>query len=167
MCGIVFVKTPSIYSYHLNICEKFLDRVCFSSRSVFIIFLERFAGNALILLLLTVAGVHIAGLSVTPAAIVYRGYVFGGSLAIFFSVYQFSGALIVFALYLPVHVLLDSVFLFAVALSFSRAPQFRFCTEDCKGLLCDFLLLLFLVAAVCLLEAFLLLVLFHPVGNLL
>ncbi len=167
MCGILFVKTPAIYAYHLNICDKFIDRICYSSRSVFLIFLERLAGNSLILLLLMIAGIHVAGLAVTPAAIAYRGYVFGGSLVIFFSVYRVSGALIVFALYLPIHILIDAIFLCAVSLSFSRASRFKFCTNDFKELICDFFLLFSLVVAVCFVEALLLLVLFHPIGNLL
>lgn len=167
LCGILFIKTPAVYDYHLTICDRFIDRVCFSSRSVFLIFLERAAGNALILLLLSVAGIHIAGLAVTPVVICFRAYTFGGSLAIFFSVYRFTGAIIVFALYLPVHILLDAVFLMAVSLSFSRAPSFRFCGNDWKELLFDVLILLALILAVCLLEAILLLVLFHPLGNIL
>lgn len=167
ICGMLFIKTPAVYDYHLTVCDRFIDRVCFSTRSVFLIFLERAAGNALILLLLSVAGIHIAGLVVTPAVICFRAYTFGGTLAIFFSVYRFTGAIIVFALYLPVHVLLDAVFLLAVSLAFSRAFCFRFCADDWKELLCDFFVLLAFVVAVCLLEAVLLLVLFHPLGNIL
>ncbi len=164
MCGIVFIKTPAIYGYHLNLCDRYVDRVCYSSRSVFLIFLERTAGNALVLLLLLCAGFYVAGLAVTPLIFIYRAYTFGGSLAIFFSVYRFSGALIVFVLYLPIHLLLDAVFLLAIVLSFCRAPRFRFCGDDFKELLFDFLCLLILIVVICLLEALLLAALFHPYG---
>lgn len=167
LCGMIFVKTPAVYSYHLTICERFVDRVCFSSRSVFLIFLERTAGHFLILLLLLCAGIHTAGLIVTPAVICFRAYTFGGSLVIFFTVYRFTGALIVFVLYLPVHLLIDAVLLLAVSLSFSRARCFRFCADDWKGLLLDLVVLFVLILLICLIEAFLLLALFHPLGNIL
>lgn len=163
--GIIFIKTPAVYAYHLSACDRFLDRVCFSSRSIFLIFLERIAGNALILIVLLCAGMHIAGLAVTPAIVCFRAYTFGGMIAILFSVYKATGVLVVFVLYLPVHLMLDVVFLLAVSLSFSRAPCFRFCRDDFKELLCDFVVLFVFIVAVCLLEALLLLLLFHPIGN--
>lgn len=167
VCGILFVKTPVIYTYHLNICDRYVDRICYSSRSVFLIFLERAAGNALILLLFICTGFHTIGLAVAPLIFIFRSYVFGGSLTIFFTVYRFSGALIVLVLYLPIHLLLDAVFLFAISISFQRAPRFRFCGNDIKELLCDFLCLLIIIIVICLLEAILLAALFHPLGYLL
>ena len=165
--GICFIKTPAVYDYHLNLCDRFVGRVCFSERNVFLIFLERTAGNAFILLLLLLAGIHVFGLVVPPAVFVYRAYTFGGSVAVFFSVYGVSGALIALVLYMPVHLLLDAVFLGATSLSFGRARRFRFCRENFKELALDFLILLLIVTIICLLEMILLFALFHPLGNLL
>lgn len=164
--GIVFIKTPAIYSYHINLCDRFIDRICYSQQSVILIFIERLAGNAIYLTLLLCSGVHTAGLVLLPVILGYRAYTFGGSLAIFFSVYRMSGVLIVFVLYLPIHLLLDAVFLCATSVSFFRAKRFRFKGDDFTALLRDFILLLVLVAAICLLEMLLLLVVFHPLGNL-
>ncbi len=165
--GICFYQTPAFYDYHLTLCERFVDRVCYSQQSVFLIFLERFAGNALFVLVILAGGVHPVALVLPPLTLCYRAYTFGGSLAVFFSVYRLSGALIVFVLYLPVHLLVDVVLLGGAALSFSRAPRFKFSKGDLRELLCDFLILLVLIAAICLLEMILLLVLFHPLGYLL
>ena len=165
--GIVFVKTPAIYDYHLNRCERFMDSVCFSDRSVFLIFLERLAGHTLILALLLAAGIHPVGLVITPIVIVFRAYTFGGSLAIFFSVYRMTGILIAIAFYIPVHIMFDCIFLAAVALSFYRAFSFRFCRPDFGTLLRDFLIFLIFTAIVCIAEILLLLMLFHSVGNIL
>lgn len=165
--GIVFIKTPAIYDYHLNRCEKFIDSVCFTDRSVFLIFLERIAGHALILALLLVAGIHPVGLVITPVVFVFRAYTFGGSLAIFFSAYRMTGALIAIAFYIPVHILFDCVFLAAVALSFGRAFGFRFCKRNFSELIKDAVILLIFIAIVCIVEVILLLILFHSVGNIL
>lgn len=161
------ISTPAFYDYHLTLCERFVSRVCYSQRSVILIFLERFAGNMLFLALMIASGIHVAALAIPPVVLAYRAYTFGGSIAVFFSVYQLSGALIVFALYLPIHILVDAVLLVSVSLSCARAPRFRFCKEDFKEMLYDFLVLLALIAIICLLEMILLLVLFHPLGNLL
>ena len=165
--GIVFVKTPAMYDYHLNRCERFIDSVCFSDRSVFLIFLERIAGHALILALLLVAGIHPIGLVITPVVVVFRAYTFGGSLSIFFSVYRMTGALIAIAFYLPVHIMFDFVFLAAVALSFQRARSFRFSRQCFGKLLHDAVIFLLLIAIVSIVEMLLLLILFHSVGNIL
>lgn len=165
--GIVFIKTPALYDYHLGRCESFLDSVCFSDRSVFLIFLERIGGHALILVLLLAAGIHPAGLVITPVIIVFRAYTFGGSLAIFFSVYRMTGALVAIAFYIPVHILFDCVFLAAVALSFGRAFSFRFCKPDFGGLIKDFIVFIIFTAIVCIVEILLLLIFFHSVGNIL
>lgn len=165
--GIVFIKTPAIYEYHLGRCENFIDSVCFSERSVFLIFLERIAGHSLILALLLAAGIHPVGLVVTPVIIVFRAYTFGGSLAIFFSVYRMTGALIAIAFYIPVHVMFDCIFLAAVSLSFGRAFSFRFCKPDFGQLIRDAIILLIFTAIVCVVEMILLLILFHSVGNIL
>lgn len=163
--GIVFIKTPAVYRYHLNLCERFVDKICYSDTSVILIFFERTAGCIPVLMLLCVSGVHPAALIFTPAVVAYRGYTCGGSLCIFFSVYRFSGALIALVLYLPIHLLLDAVYMGLCVLSCTRAFRFRFCASDAKELLVDFAVFLAFSAIVCLLEMFLLLVFFHPFGN--
>ena len=87
-------------------------------------------------------------------------------LTLLFSVYGMTGALICFTICLPVHLLLDLVFLCASSLSCFRAFRFSFCGDDLKELLSDFLFFLALVALICLIEMLLLLTLFHPIGNL-
>lgn len=166
VCGIVFIKTPAFFDYHLKICDRFLDNVCYSDRSVFLICIERTAGCAFYLLLILLGGLHPAALVLPSCALVFRAYNFGGTMAILFSVYKFSGAIVVFTLYLPIHLLLDLVLFAAASVSFSRAFCFRFCTSDLKDLLLDFLLFLLLVFLVCVAEAILLGVFFHPLGNL-
>ena len=167
MCGIILVKTPTFYEYHLRICDRFLDRVCYSDRSVVLIFFERCAGNVLILLLLLAGGIHPAALVLPTTAIAFRAYTFGGTLAILFSVYNMAGAMVAFTLFLPIHLLIDCIFLLAGSISFSRAFCFRFTSSDFRELLFDFLLLSGLIVLVCLLEGILLGVLFHPIGNIL
>ena len=167
ICGLAFIKTPSFYEYHLKVCDRFLDRVCYSDRSVFLIFLERTTGNALMLGLLVFSGVHPAGLVLATTVIAFRGYLFGGTLAILFTVYGASGVFVALVLFLPVHLLLDAVFLLAGSCSFCRAFRFRFCMSDFRDLLFETLPLLALIVIICIFEGILLLVLFHPVGNLL
>lgn len=164
--GIVFITTPAIYDYHLTICDRFVDRVCFSDRSVFEIFLERTLGNGLLLLIAMAAGIHWACCILPPIVIGYRAYTFGGSLYIFFTVYRVSGAFIVVALYLPVHLFVDAVLLCASLLSFGRATRFSFGKSDWTALFCDFLCLFLMLVAIGLVEMLLLLALFHPLGNI-
>lgn len=166
MCGVLFIHSPAIYDYHIVLCDRFIDRVCYSSTSVIVIFFERTAGHALYLVLLFACGVHPIACPLAPAVLVYRGYTFGGTIYILFSVYRVSGALIALVLYLPVHLLFDLLFLCVCALSFDRARHFCFDKEELKGMLCEFVLALIAVVAVCLLEALLLAVLFHPLGNI-
>ena len=163
--GAVFVKTPAGYDYHLRLCERFLDRVCFSERSVFVIFFGRTAGNALLLALVLLGGMHYACLTVPTVVLFYRSCTFGGSLVIFFSVYKLTGALVVFALYLPVHILTDCLLILGAALSCGRARRFRFCADDFRILLLDLLIFFAFVVLVCIAEAILLSALFHPLGN--
>jgi len=165
--GIIFIKTPAMYDYHLARCDRFIDRVLFSDRSVFVIFLERTFGHILILLPLLLAGIHPAALVVTPFVLVFRAYTFGGSIAIFFSVYRLSGTLLVLALYIPIHLLIDAVFFMAIAVSFARAKCFRFCKSDFLELFCDLLVFACMIALICFAEMLLLLILFHPIGNIL
>lgn len=165
ICGILFIKTPAIYGYHLNLCDKYIDRVCYSERNVFLIMLERFAGGALLVCFVLASGFHPVCLVLPTLLLFYRAYTFGGSIVIFFSVYRMSGALIVFGLYLPVHLLIDGALFLAAAFSFARAPHF--CTSEFRAMLFDLLFLLVLVAAICLFEIILLLVLFRPIGSLL
>ncbi len=167
MCGILFVKTPVFYDYNLKLCDRFLDRVCYSDRNVFLIFLERTAGNALCLLLLLVGGLHPVCLPVPFVTVAFRAYSCGGMTAVLFSVYGVSGAVVALALYLPVRFFLDCVFLLAASCSVSRAFRFRFCAADMREALSDLLFFLALVVLVCLFEMILLLVFFHPIGNIL
>lgn len=167
MCGIIFIKTPTFYEYHLKICDRFLDRVCYSDRSVFLIFIERTAGNVFFLILLLIGGLHPAALIIPATALVFRAYTFGGTLTILFSTYEISGALVAFALYLPIHLMLDILFLIAASLSFFRAFCFRFESGAFRELFFDFFICTIIICLICLIEAFILGVLFHPLGNLL
>lgn len=164
--GICFIKTPAIYEYHLNLCDKFVDRVCYSDRSVIVIFFERSSGHILLLAIALLAGVNMFAVAVPTVIFVYRAYTFGGSLYIFFNVYRLSGALIVGLLYLPVHLFIDVVLLSAILFSLGRAPRFSFCRQDFTDILRDFIVLGVLILLICLLEAVLLLALFHPLGNI-
>lgn len=165
--GLCCIKTPAIYGYHLKLCDRFIDRVCYSDRSVFLIFLERTAGNLLLLSLFLASGIHCAALALPPALILYRAYTFGGSLYIFCAVYGVTGALIAFVLFFPIHIAIDLIFLSATALSYARAPRFRFGNEELRELLLDFLIFAAFVLIICLAEAILLAALFHPFGNIL
>ena len=167
MCGIVFIKTPAFYDYHLKICDRYLDRVCYSDKSVFLIFLERSAVSVLLLALVLAGGFHPVCLSVPVLVLFFRSYTFGATTAVLFSVYSFPGAVVALTLYIPVHLLLDFVLLLAAGVSFSRAFGFSFCGSDFKDLLADLLLFAALTVLVCLLEMVLLLALFHTFGNLL
>ncbi len=164
--GIAFARTPAFYDYQQNLCDRYLYRVCYSDRSVFVIFLERTAGASLLLLITGLSGVHVAVLAVPCALLLYRSYTFGGSIAILFGVYGVSGAVVALVLYIPVHLLIDAALIASTALSFGRARCFHFHKQDVCALLLDLLALFLLIAAVCLLEAILLLAIFHPLGNL-
>lgn len=164
--GICFFRTPAFYVYHINACDRYLTRVCYSDRNVFLIFLERTAGCAVLVVLISLAGVHFAGLILPPVVLVYRAYTFGGCTAILFSVYKFSGAMIALVLYLPIRLLTDAVLLLAAALSFARAGCFCFTKRDFFALAGDALILTLFCAIICLLEMLLLLALFHPIGSL-
>lgn len=163
--GIVLVGTPAFYDYHLDLCDRFLDRVCYSSRSVVLIFFERAAGSSLLVVLVSTGGIHPAALLLPSVTIAYRAYTFGGTLAILFSVYRAAGALVAFALYLPIHLLLDAVLLAAASLAFHRA--FRFRMRSWREFFSDLLVLCAAAVLICLLEMLLLGILFHPLGNLL
>lgn len=164
--GICFVKTPAFYEFHLNNCDRFLTRVCYSDRNVFVIFLERTAGCALLLVLTLIGGVHIVAIAVPTAVILYRSYTFGGQIAVLFGVYGVSGAIVALVLYIPIHLLIDAILLIGTSISVGRARCFRFAKQDLCELGRDLLALLLLVAAVCLVEMILLLAIFHPLGNL-
>lgn len=165
--GIFFLKTPIFFEYHLRVCDRFLDRVCYSDRNVFSIFFERFCGNLLFLVLIFAGGLHPAALVLPSVMLCYRAYLFGGTLHIFFTVYRASGVFVALCLYLPIHLLLDAVFLLSFALDLSRAFCFRFSASDWRELSLDLLLLGAAVLLFCLLEMLLLAALFHPIGNLL
>lgn len=162
--GVCFYKTPSTYGYILRICNRFIDYICFSDRSVVVIFFERTFGHLLILALILVSGVHWGMLPLPICALLYRAYSFGGMIAIMIATYRLSGVLIVFVLYLPIHLLLDVVFLIALNITCWRVKEFAFRRDDFQVLCCDFLSLGAIIAVVCLLEAVILLVLFHSIG---
>ena len=164
--GAVFCCTSAGYGYALRMCERYLTRVCFSDRSVIVIFFERTAGHALLAALVLLGGLHAAALPLPVVVMLFRACTLGGNLAVFFTVYRMTGALVVFALYLPVHLCIDGLLLLGTALSFSRARQFRFCRTAMRSLVGDVILLCILIAAVCLAEAILLLALFHPIGHI-
>lgn len=164
--GIVFITTPAIYEYHIKLCDRFVDRVCFSDKNVFAIFLERGMGNAVLLLIVCLSGVHIVGCIFPPIILAYRSYTLGGSLYIFFTVYRVSGAFVAVALYLPIHLLIDIVLFCASAQAYARAPHFGFAKRDWGALFADFLCLFAVILAIGLVEMLLLLALFHPLGNI-
>lgn len=165
LLGLCFAASPPFYGYHYELCANYFDRVVFSERSAFLVLLERVAGAAAVLLLLLLAGMHPALLAAIPVALFYRAYTFGGCTVIFFSEFRVTGGFVAVFFYLPIHLLLDGVFLLSAALSCGRARGFRFVKEEVLGLCIDFLLLLLLILAVCLLEMLLLVALFHPIGK--
>ncbi len=167
LLGLCFINTPAAYDFHLENCDRYLRRVCYSDRNVFTIFSERTAGCLLLAALSAISGIHIAALALPSAVLLYRAYTFGGSIRILCSVYRVSGSLVVLVLYLPIHLLIDAVLIVGMALSCARAPHFCFCKRDFCDILCDFGVLAGLMALICLLEMLLLLVLFHPLGMLL
>lgn len=164
--GIVFLKTPAVYDYHLDRCNKYLEGVLYSGDNVLLILLKRTAGHAFLLAVLVIAGIHPAALVITPCVVAYRAYTFGGSMGIFVSVFRLSGALVIFPVYLPVRLLMDAIFLLAIATSFERASGFCFNRGCWKELACDFLVYFVLVLLVCILEMILLLIFFRPIGNI-
>lgn len=164
--GMCFIKTPAVYEYHVTLCARYVDRVCFSDRNVFLIFLERSCGYALLLAVVLLSGMHFAALIIPPGILIYRAYTMGGSLLILFSVYRATGALVALVLYLPVHLLIDAVLLAAMAVSCGRATKFTFCRSDFAVLGADFVTFFLIILAVCLLETILLLTVFHPIGTI-
>ncbi len=164
--GMIFVKTPVFYDYHLKLLEQFVERVCFSSRSVFLIFLERLAGSTLLLVLVSFSGVHTVALLLPPVVLFYRSYTFGATVLLFFSVYRLSGALVLFFFYLPVHLLVDLLLTGGATLAFVRARTFCWKKDDFSRLFLDIISLFILLFIVCLLELLLLLVFFRPMGNI-
>ncbi len=165
--GLIFIKKTSAYDYHVEACVRFLEEVCYSQTNIFLLFLKRYAGNLLLYLLVSVSGVHFLTVWLPPVLLAYRGYTLGGSLFVFFSVYRFSGVMIVFTLYLPIKLLCDSVLTSGTVLSLHRARDFRFCGEDFKVLLLDFLCGALVLLAIGLLEALLLFAFFRSAGNIL
>ena len=165
--GMCFLSSPAVYEYHLELCESFLLDVCFSDGNVFLIFLGRLGGCLLLVLLILIGGIHPAALVRPLFVIVYRAFTFGGCLYVFFVQYGLSGAMVVFVLYLPIHLLTDVLLLFAAVISFGRAFRFCFCGTDLFEILWDAFALLLLAVAVYLAEMILLLALFHPIGKIL
>ncbi len=165
LCGIIFVKTPTFYEFHLRQCNRYLDQVCYSQTNVIVICFRRFFGCLLYILLLTAAGIHPVALIFAPLALVYRAYTFGGSVFLLVSAYRASGVVVLLTIFLPVHILSDVLFLAVATLSFERAFRFRCCADHLRGIATDFLVAAIVGFAICLFEAFLLVALFHPIGN--
>ncbi len=165
--GMCFISSPAVYAYHLSVCDGFLLDICYSDTNVFFIFLERAGGCLLLVVLILVGCLHPVALILPLAVLIYRAFTFGGSLYVFFDYYGMSGAMVVFVLYLPIHLLSDALLICAAAVAFGRAFCFCFTLSDFLGLLWDFLTLLLLVVLVYLAEMLLLLALFHPIGKIL
>ena len=119
LLGLCFINTPAAYDFHLENCDRYLRRVCYSDRNVFTIFSERTAGCLLLAALSAISGIHIAALALPSAVLLYRAYTFGGSIRILCSVYRVSGSLVVLVLYLPIHLLVDAVLIVGMALSYA------------------------------------------------
>lgn len=162
--GMCFYRAPAVYGFHLKVCEKFMTEICFSEKSVFLIVLERVCGFTLLAAVFLFAGIHFAGLILPPALLLYRAYTLGGSILILGSVYGVTGILVLFALYLPVHLAIDVLLIGATALSCGRAPQFCFSRQDFCLLGLDLLAFFLAIAAICLAEGVLLLAVFHSIG---
>ena len=165
--GMCFLTSPAVYEYHLGLCESYLIDVCYSDKNVFLIFLGRCGGCMLLVLLILIGGLHPAALILPVFVLIYRAFTFGGCLYVFFVQYGLTGAIVVFILYLPIHLLTDIMLIFAATLSFGRAFRFCFCEHDLKELLWDTLAMLLICMAVYLIEMILLLALFHPIGKIL
>lgn len=164
--GACFARSDVMFEYNQNACARFIDRVCYSDTSVFVLFLKRTAGHAALFALVLLGGLHPVTMLFPMSVLLYRAFAFGGSLVIFFTVYGVSGAVIVFVLYLPIHLLIDAALLLASSCSFGRC-RCSLCREEIVGIALDFLCFLALTAIICLVEAALLFALFHPLGNIL
>lgn len=165
--GACFAKNPAMYAFNRRMCTRFVDRVCYSDTSVLKLFLLRTLGHSALILAAIAGGVHPVALALPVVALLFRSFTFGGSVVVLVSVYGAAGVLILVVLLLPVHLLIDALLLLSSSLSFGRAFGFCFCKRDFIALFSDFFSLVLCTAAVCLLEAFLLLAFFHPIGNIL
>lgn len=165
ICGLVLANNAPSYDYFCRICDRYMNGFCFSKTNVFLLFLQRMCANVLFLIVFTGCGAHPAALIVLPVSVVYRSYTFGGSLFVFFRVYGFSGMLVVFLLFLPVRLLVDTIYLCEGVFSVHNACYCR--KFDFRRIVRDFLLGVVCLAAVSLLEMLLLLIFFHPIGNVL
>ncbi len=166
LLGILFSGTALFYDFLLNLCDRFLYYVCYGDRSVLLIFFERTAGALVLAALCMLSGMHPAACPLGIAVTVYRAYTFGGCVAVFFGAYGLPGALVSLVLFIPIHLMLDFLLLCMLSLSLQRARGFCFRRADFLELLTDFSAFAALIALIFLLEAILLLAVFHPVGNL-
>lgn len=165
--GMIFYSALPIRRQLNIMCARFMERIVYSDKNIFLIFLERTAANAALSVLILCAGVHPAALVFPPLLLAYRASVFGGTFVAFFAIYRLPGAFVVLLLYLPIHLLTDALLLTTAAISFARAKGFCFCRRDLRGLLYDILSVLAISAAICLAETMLLAVIFRPLGNIL
>lgn len=164
LLGIILAAAKVDYAQHLLRCERYFERVLYSARSVFLIFLERTASGAIVIAVLTACSVHPAAVALPTVLFVYRGYVCGGSVVVFVSAFGLGGVLVGLLLYLPVQLALTALYMLTASLSFSRS--LTFCGRELGALFMQFLCALVLVAAICLAELLLLLVIFRPLGGL-
>lgn len=164
--GMIFIKTPAVYEYHFRACDRFLNQICYSQTSVIIILFKRFLGCAAYLALIFVSSVHVLpACFVFPVVLGFRAYSFGGMTCILISVYKMSGVFILLALYLPIHVMCDVIYLFCGMIAIDNSRKFCWGRADWSNLLFNYVKMAVLILVVCLVEALLLLTLFHPVGS--
>ena len=165
--GMCFLDSPAVYEYHLSICDSYLTEICFSDTNVFLIFLQRAGGCALLAALILAGSIHPVALLLPIAVLIFRAFTFGGSLYVFFDYYGVSGAMVAIIIYIPNHLLTDALLVITATLTLGKAFHFCFTPSDFWDLVRDFLTILVMIAFIYLAEMILLLALFHPIGKIL
>lgn len=165
--GACCARSPAMFEYNRNLCARYIDRVCYSDTDVFVLFFTRLLGHGLLFVLVLAGSIHPAAMLFPAAVLLYRSFTFGGSVVLFFAVYGAAGALVVFILYLPIHLLIDVSLLLACSRSCGRCTSFCFCGDDLLVLLLDLLCFVLVAVAVGAVEGLLLAALYHPLGNIL
>lgn len=162
--GACFAFQHAAYDYHAAVCARYLDEAFYAYGSPVLLVLQRFLGYALLAAIFLLAGAHPALLAVPIVLLAARGYLAGGSAAVFVGEYGATGVLVLFTLYLPVKLLSGVVFVVLCTLSFARVAG-RNC--DLRGLVSDFPAVLFACFLLCIAELLLMYLLFRPIGNIL
>ncbi len=165
IAGMLFCRMPEVYDHNAALCRRVAE-LLHADRKIAAYCFERLAERLIALALITLSGVHRAGLFVTPAALAFRACILGGTVVVFVGSYGILGVLIVLALTLPTGLLNACLECLAAALAFERAGRFRVCGHDLRELCADFCLLAAGAAAVCLAETVLLFLLVRPIGSL-